>query len=250
MDTKEREKDTSAAERRRRMEARRRREKARRRKKIRRLITIAIILVVVVIAAAAGVLLFKKFSGGSKEIAAKNGTYVIAIDPGHGGEDTGMSSEFALEKDVTMDISSKLKVMLESQGYQVVMTREDDSRQSKEDRVAAANASSADLLVSIHCGYSEDSSKSGAVTYYEKDSKESKTLAENIQAAVIKENGALDGGAAEGSYSIVNDTEMPAVLIEVGYLSNSNEAGSLADDSYQNDTAKGIAKGIILSLAE
>ena len=58
----------------------------------------------------------------------------------------------------------------------------------------------------------------------------------------------MDGGFAEGDYTIVSDTEMPAVLVETGYLSNSQEAAKLADDAYQNDTAKGIAKGIILSL--
>lgn len=249
MDTNDRERDTSAAERRRRMEARRRREEARQRKRRRTLILMALAFVAIIVILVAAVLLFRKVSGGSKGIQAKGSSYVIAIDPGHGGEDTGKSSEFALEKDVTLAISSKLKVMLESQGYRVVMTREDDARQSKEDRVAAVNASSADLLVSVHCSYSEtDGGKSGVATYYEEDGKESKLLAEKVQAALIKETGALDTGVFEGSYHIINDTKMPAILVEAGFLSNATEAEKLADDSYQNDVAKGIAKGIILSL--
>ena len=87
-----------------------------------------------------------------------------------------------------------------------------------------------------------------AVSHYKKGSKESRYLAEMIESALVKESGALDGGSGEGSYSILSDTEMPAVLVEVGYISNMEEAGSLTDDSYQNDAAKGIAKGIIMSL--
>ncbi len=66
----------------------------------------------------------------------------------------------------------------------------------------------------------------------------------------MKESGAVDGGTDEGRYNILSDTEMPGVLIEVGYMSNGEEAASLTDDAYQNDMAKGIAKGIILSLSE
>ena len=174
----------------------------------------------------------------------------IVIDPGHGGADVGLSGGDGLEKDITMDICSKLKIMLESQNYTVIMSREDDTRLSKEERVAAANASGADLLVSVHCSYSGDSSVSGAVSHYKEESKASEFLCQNIQEALVKESGALDGGTDEGRYNILSDTEMPGVLIEVGYMSNGEEAASLTDDAYQNDMAKGIAKGIILSLSE
>ena len=151
--------------------------------------------------------------------------------------------------EIDLKICSKLKIMLESQGYQVVLTREDDTRLSKEERVSLANESDADLLVSVHCNYSEsDDSLSGAVSCYQEGSSQSQALAENIQSHLISESGASDHGTAAGSYSILNDTEMPAVLIQPGYLSNESDASSLADDSYQNDVAKGIAYGIIASL--
>ncbi len=245
----EREQEMSPAERRRRMEARRRRQREqerRRKKKLMLLIGGGVAALVVV-----GLIIFaviKLVSGGSATIASKSGSFVIAIDPGHGGEDVGKSNGGTSEKQVTMDICEKLKVMLEGQGCQVLMLREDDTRISKEDRVQKANEAQADLLVSVHCGYSEDSSSSGVVSYYKENSKQSANLAEMIETAVVKESGALDGGFQEGSYHIISDTEMPAVLIEVGYISNGDEAVSLADDSYQNDIAKGIAKGIIMSL--
>lgn len=252
MEQNGRERQMSPAERRRRMEAKKRRQKERARKKrIRMLILIGIGAVAIAII---GLIIFgivKLVSGGgSKEIASKSGTFVIAIDPGHGGEDIGRSNGEAVEKNVTMDICSKLETMLEGQGYQVIMIREDDSRMSKEDRVQKANESQADLLVSIHGGYSEDSSASGAVSYYDKNDKQSKYLSEMIQEALVKESGASDGGSQEGEFGIVSDTEMPAVLVEVGYMSNDSDASSLTDDAYQNNIAKGIAKGIIKSLKE
>lgn len=249
MEHNERKKEMSPAERRRRMEAKKRRQEALKRKKRKRLmLIIGMIVAALVIIGLVVFLITKLVSGGSKTISSENGTFVIALDPGHGGEDVGMTGGGTAEKQVTLDICSKLKVMLESQGCQVVMLREDDTRLPKEERVQSANASGADLLVSVHCGYSEDTSASGAISHYKKDSKQSAYLAKMIEDALVKESGASNGGTQEGDYSIVSNTDMPAVLVEVGYISNDAEAQSLGDDNYQNDIAKGIAKGIIMSL--
>ncbi len=249
-DKERQERQLSPAERRRRMEARKKRRKKQRRKKqmIRLLVILAMIAVVILLVFGIYAIVKKVAGGGSKQIQPKGEHAVIYIDPGHGGEDIGLGSD-TLEKEVSLAICSKLKIMLEGQGYEVVMTREDDTRVSKEERVAAANDSGADLLVSVHCGSSEDSSRAGAVSYYKTSSKESKTLCKNIQEALVKESGAQDGGTAEGDYTILS-TDIPSVLLEVGYLSNTVEAENLADDSYQNNIAKGIAKGIILSIED
>ena len=69
--------------------------------------------------------MYKRQGKSSATIPAQGSNYVIVLDPGHGGEDTGMSSAAIEEKEVDLNICAKLKVMLESQGYQVVMTRED-----------------------------------------------------------------------------------------------------------------------------
>ncbi len=243
--------EMSPAERRHRQAARRRRMEERKRRKRRR--ALVIFLMLLILAAIVGGIVFgvSKLTAGksSTKISAKGSTYVIALDPGHGGEDTGMSSAAIEEKEADLNICSKLKVMLESQGYQVVMTREDDSHLSKEERVSAANASEADLLVSVHCNYAEDdSSLSGVQVNYEDGDKESKSLAEHIDAALVKETGAADQDSRSCDFSIVNDTDMPAVLVEAGYLSNESEGSSLADDVYQNSVAKGIAKGILATL--
>ena len=250
MDTNDKH-EMSPAERRHRAAARKRRQEEMKRRKCRRALLFVVIILVVAVIAGSIIVAVSKFTGGGSgvKISAQGSTYVIAIDPGHGGRDTGMSSAAIEEKEADLNICAKLKIMLESQGYQVVMTREDDSYLSKEERVAAVNASGADLLVSVHCNYSEDdSSQSGVHVNYANDDKKSKSLAENIDAALVKETGAKDQGSNSCDFSIVNDTDMPAVLVEAGYLSNESEGSELADDVYENSVAKGIAKGVLATL--
>ena len=219
------------------------------RRKCRRALLFVVMILVVAVIAGGIIVAVSKFTGGGSgvKISAQGSTYVIAIDPGHGGRDTGMSSAAIEEKEADLNICAKLKIMLESQGYQVVMTREDDSYLSKEERVAAVNASGADLLVSVHCNYSEDdSSQSGVHVNYANDDKESKSLAENIDAALVKETGAKDQGSNSCDFSIVNDTDMPAVLVEVGFLDN--EADNQRFDECFEHTAQAIAGGILMTL--
>ncbi len=247
MSTNNRQQPTSEG-RSRRMELRERRQRELQLRKKRKWILRGFGIAAGVFVLALGIFLVLRLAGGTS-ISAKGETFVIALDPGHGGEDTGLTGAFALEKDIAFKICSKLTIMLESQGYEVVVTREEDTRISKEERAAFANESGADLLVSVHCNYSEDdASLLGATSSYQDGSRKSKALAENIQTALIAQSGAKDGGVKIGNYTILNDAEMPAVLIEVGYLSNDAEAENLADDVYQNDLAKGIAQGIIASL--
>lgn len=243
-------KQLTPEQRRRRMEIKKRKQKELQRRKRKKRILIGTAVAAGVLVLAFAVFQVVRFAGsGSSNISAKGDTFIIALDPGHGGEDLGMGSGEALEKDIDLKICSKLKIMLESQGYQVIMTREDDTRISAEDRTALINESGADLLVSVHCNYSEsDTELAGAVSSYQKGSKKSRTLAENIQTRLTEESGAANLGTESGSYTILDDAEMPAVLIQPGYLSNAEEAEKLSEDLYQNDVAKGIAYGVIASL--
>ncbi len=252
MSTKEQEKrPLTPAERRRREENRKKRMKMKRRKKMIRLavlIGIFLLALAVVIGIVYGVVRLVKGAGGNAKIGAKGDTFVIALDAGHGGEDVGLTNDSLKEKEVTLVIVSKLQKMLENYGYQVVMIREDDTRISKEDRAQAVNDSGADLVVSVHLNYSENASMSGVQTSYKKDSKEGELLAEKVLDAVVEETGAAKGGFQEGSYTILEDTLIPSVMVEVGYASNAQEAAQLAEDAYCNQAAKGIAKGVIRCL--
>lgn len=256
METNDKEQQREAAERRRRRDARRERKlraKRRRQKKI-----LLIVGLIVAFIAVAGLIVFLvgKMGKGGKA-SAKNAikpqgeNYVIAIDPGHGGKDTGMAGSTLTEKEITEAVCSKMRVMLEKQGCTVVLLRDGDAYLSKEERVAKANGSGADLLVSVHCGYSEeDSTLTGASISYLADDKSSQFLGTRIQEELMQESVSYQAKLQEGSYSILSDTDMPAVLVEIGYQSNAIESAQLADDVYQNQTAKGIVRGILMSLKE
>ena len=139
MDTNEKQRLTPE-QRRRKMEIKKRKQRELKRRKRKKKILIGVgIAAGVLVLALAIYLIITLLGGGSHEIAAKGETFVIALDPGHGGEDTGMTNGEAVEKEIDLKICSKLKIMLESQGYQVVLTREDDTRLSKEERVSLAN---------------------------------------------------------------------------------------------------------------
>jgi len=241
------------SERRQREMRKRRMQKKKRQKAIRLAILIAIgILAIAII----GGIIFAivKLIGGSDDelkeakISPAGSTYTIMLDAGHGGEDTGLAGESLVEKEVTEAIVSKLKVMFESLGYQVVLTHEEDIRMSKEERVNAVNGSAADLCVSVHLNYSDDPSKAGIETYYNAESDESRYLGSMVQESAVIESGALNGGVYAGEFAIVKNVEIPAILVEVGYFSNAQDAASLTDDAYRNLMAKGIAKGVIRSL--
>lgn len=256
METNDKERQLDAAERRRRRDARRERKLREKRRRQKRILLI-VGMIVAVIAVIALIFFLVKKAGNGGRVSAKDAikpqgsNYVIAIDPGHGGKDTGMAGSAALEKEVTEAICSKMRVMLEKQGYTVVLLREGDDYISKEDRVAKANESGADLLVSVHCGYSEDDSTlKGASVYYQTGDKSSRFMGTRIQEELMQESVSYQAQLKEGSFSILTDTDMPSVLVEAGYQSNAQEAEQLADDLYQNQTAKGIARGIMMSLKE
>lgn len=181
-------------------------------------------------------------------ITAKGDTFTIMLDAGHGGADTGLTNELLIEKEITLSIVSKLKIMLESYGYNVVLTRKDDSRISKESRVEAVNASDADLCVSIHLNYSENESACGVETYYKEDSGEGLLVAETVIDSVLAETNTVSNGVYTGNFAILNDTKIPSVMVQVGYASSAEDSELLAEDVFRNDMAKGIAKGIIRSL--
>ena len=254
MGTKDGERSALTPSERRQKELRRRRmQKKKRQKAIRLAVLLGVSVLALAIVAGIVFAVIKLIGGESNEtkearIQAAGSTYTIMLDAGHGGEDTGLIGEALEEKELTMAIVSKLKVMFENYGYQVVLTREDDTRLTKEDRVQAVNASPADLCVSVHLNYSENAAKAGVETYYFAESDESEFLAMMVQESAVAETGAVKGGYYSGNFTIVKDTDIPTVLVEVGYFSNAQDAASLTDDSYRNLMAKGIAKGVIRSL--
>lgn len=170
----------------------------------------------------------------------------IVIDPGHGGNDPGtMSSNGVYEKDINLEIAKKLYIELESRGYGVKITRDDDSFLKSMERVHMANLENAKVFISLHCNaVEEDESIKGLqILYYPSES--SRGLSEVVMESILDSSSLKDKGRVERKDLIVlNQTTMPAIIIEMGFLSNREEARDLQRNSFQDKIVNGIANGL------
>lgn len=187
------------------------------------------------------------------------GGKVIVVDPGHGGFDPGkIGVNNALEKDINLAVSLKLKELLEKQGYGIVLTREADEalhaegengskQEDMKRRVDVINEAKAVLAVSIHQNSFTQESSHGAQVFYHPQSEEGKKLALVMQET-IKEMIADDNhreAKSNDSYYILRKTEGLVIIIECGFLSNYKEAELLITENYQNKMAEAICAGLV-----
>ncbi len=178
----------------------------------------------------------------------------IVLDAGHGGGDPGtlgeVISEDILEKDINLSVVKKMKALLEDCGAKVILTRSEDKRLSLEDRSYLSNRTGAHLFVSIHCNSYEDSSISGLEYFYHKRSEISKEYAENM-LAVTERIGAIKARyAIEQNYQVLRDSSIPAVLVEMGYLTNVMDCKNLTSATYQDAMAQTIVTAIVETLKD
>lgn len=185
---------------------------------------------------------------------------IIVLDPGHGGPDPGAVQGEAIEKDISLSVSLKLRDYLQQQGALVVMTRETDidladkelkgySRRKVQDlkrRLELINHSEADFFASIHLNAIPSSKWKGAQTFYSGHFKESKRGARFIQEELRRnlENTNREAKTSDSIY-IVKNAEIPGVLVEIGFLSNPTEREMLRQDEYQEQVAASIYQGIM-----
>ncbi|MFF0826449.1 N-acetylmuramoyl-L-alanine amidase [Brevibacillus sp. NPDC003359] len=172
--------------------------------------------------------------------------YKIVIDPGHGGKDHGAEGvRGRFEKDFTLQLAHKVKEVAEQDSrIQVYLTRSDDLFLSSEqrDRPRFANELGADLFISLHGNTYTDPTVSGTETYYYHP--ESLPLAESIQKHVSEATGFRDRGVKKVHFFVVKDTKMPAVLLEVGYLTNPSDEQKLFEEDFQYRIATSVIEGI------
>lgn len=186
-------------------------------------------------------------SKGSKELKDK----IIVIDAGHGGHNPGAVKYGLREADNNLAVALKVEEMLKAKGAKVIMTRSSDIslasktsplRDELQARVNITNQHNADIFVSIHTNSNENEKVSGAMTFYYDD--KSKKLADLIQQKMVDTTKATDKGTAYGNFLVLRNNEVPAVLVEMGFISNQTEALKLNEDSYRQDMAVGITNGI------
>lgn len=197
----------------------------------------------------------------------KNAEYIgtIVIDAGHGGKDSGtiIGGNDKIEKNINLAVLLKVKSLFDSQNrIKVLYTRTDDTFIGLEERIGIANDNAADFFISIHCNSHPDKNRTGyEVLWYDPSSKaepedertqgdELSKASERLAELCLKEGLAAfprtDGGTViRRDLVVLHDAKMPAVLLELGYLSNEDEAGALLNDANLDKIAQGIYSAVV-----
>ncbi len=175
----------------------------------------------------------------------------IFVDAGHGGTNPGAVGNDVIESRVNLAVATALARDLRNMGYDVreYRTTNDENVISPvaadlRKRAALANEWGADYFVSIHTNSSLNPAANGFETYVYRLGSPAAQLAQSIQDTVVAQMGVKDNGVRQANFSVLRNTNMPAVLVELGYLSNPTEALNLNSSAWQNKIASAIADGI------
>lgn len=171
-----------------------------------------------------------------------DGKFKVVIDAGHGGSDVGANRNGLYEKYITLDIAKRVEKKLKAQGYGVLMTRSDDSYVSLQDRVAFSEEYKPDIFVSIHVNSSTSDAPNGIETHYYHQ--ESLPLAQTVHSALVSAIKANNRGTFKSKFYVINHTTAPAILIEIGFISNYAERCQLITEDRKRITADAIVEGI------
>jgi N-acetylmuramoyl-L-alanine amidase len=187
---------------------------------------------------------------------------VIVIDPGHGGIDGGTSSGDLLEKDVNLRMGHILREVLEARQYQVVMTRTDDSdvshfvpngasryRRDLKGRVRLVGRVRPISLISIHVNWHKDSWHRGAIVYYQNGETDSRLLAEAIQEE-LNAIQPVKRQVRAADFYVLRNTNAPAVLVELGFISNPEDRRLMQDAAYLTKQAEAVRAGLEVFLRQ
>ena len=192
----------------------------------------------------------------------------VVIDAGHGGQDSGAIRQGVLEKDLTLDVARKLDRLLRAQGLETILTRGGDDTVSLANRAAVANRERDCVFVSIHFDEGGWAAATGVQTFYaarqapppntltawlpflqrvssEPTNLESQSLASFIQEALVGRTQAFNRGTRAEQFYVVAHVVHPAVLVEGGFLSNTDDIAKLQSDEYREQLATAISEGIM-----
>lgn len=173
---------------------------------------------------------------------------IICIDASRGGSDTGYTSDGQIsEKDLNLTIAQKIGDSLSKVGYQVVYTRSDDSTLSTQDRITSINTQKAKYLISIQMNSSSDSLSKGYSIFTQPNDKMiqlAKDMADTMNAINLSQFEGIDSDHYE-NFPILNDSQIPSILLELGYLSNSDDYAKLTDETFQQKIADAITQAFL-----
>ncbi len=176
----------------------------------------------------------------------------IFIDPGHGGPDPGATGNGVTEEYVNLNVSLELANLLRNAGYDVMIyrtTSDENVLQNKNadlrNRAQMANNWGADYFISIHTNSSTNPNAQGVEAYVYRLGGTSERLAQSIVDSVSDTLGSVNRGVMQANFAVLRRTNMPAVLVELGYLTNATEALNLNSPAWQRAVAGAIFDGIV-----
>ncbi len=194
------------------------------------------------------------FKGGSEQDGKMQG-YKVVIDAGHGGANPGAVVGGTSEESLNLDIANRLNGLLTKEGITTYMTREKDVDVGLYDRSGLANKVNADLLISIHNNTHSNTSISGSMSlYYPGDSKTNGKLTSKSFASIVQNKltgilGTKDLGIIERpNLAVLRTSNMPAVIAEVAYMTNSKELAKLNTSEYRQAAAQALRDAVIEAL--
>ncbi|MCR4437138.1 MAG: N-acetylmuramoyl-L-alanine amidase [Clostridiales bacterium] len=198
-----------------------------------------------------------KESMPKKRVLSWKKSHLVVIDPGHGGNDPGARAYGLVEKEINLDVALRVNSLLKDYGVRTYMTRTDDCFVGPKDRIYTANQKKASLFLCIHSNWFKDPSFNGTMTlYYPSRDLSQGNLSELNYALTIqnqlsntlatKDRGIID----RPNLSVLKHAQMPSVLVELGFMSNKEDARLLASDEFRQKAAQALARGVIEALAE
>lgn len=170
----------------------------------------------------------------------------IVLDPGHGGSDQGASSntkKHSTEKVYTLKTAKELKTLLEKEGATVNMTRSSDTYVSLDDRNIKGDA-----YISIHNDSLKSSKANGTTVYWFKDNQ--KVLAETLNAYIQKKALLTNKGARQENFQVLRQTDVPAVLLELGYISNPTDENMITNQLHRHIVEQAVVDGLSAYFSE
>ena len=191
-------------------------------------------------------------SSPAPETSVPDGSPLVVLDPGHGGVYNGAEYSGVKEKDLNLAIAARTAELLEEEGVTVRMTRTSDQDVDLYARSGLANTLGADLFVSVHCNANvEHDDALGIYTCAYSEGTEGWQLAQTLHETMLEATGAADFGMEERpNLAVLRTAQVPAALVECGYMSTPAELALLVQPEYQAKLARGIADGILACLAQ
>jgi N-acetylmuramoyl-L-alanine amidase len=175
---------------------------------------------------------------------------VVVVDPGHGGADRGVQAHGLAEADVVWDLAARVEGRLAVMGVQAYLTRGVDGMPDELARAEFANTTRADLLISLHVDAHHNPEANGVAAYYYGNdrfghhSALGEQLAGLVQREIVARTELLSCGSHAKTWDLLRRTRMPAVRIEVGYITSPSDAGRMATPAFRDIVAEAIVVAV------